>query len=299
MEWRYQNQTDHAIIHKGVLWRPPVPETPATEYCPRIPGKAGTLLCTKYPIPDEVGLTRIQEGSVPDPVIFSDDVVVEGAGGERIVHIPNPNGDEFIDVTIWCGIGDGAFLRFNGPDNTEISIDQRGVIRRMRWEDCATLYLKNPTSGEVVIGISVLKAEVGSLPKMIIPGNSGSGGSSGSPTDHTHSNMADLNKITVPGAGRIATSGTEIIGVKGIEIPYIIPLTPGDVAAKYIELPDDYLTGYPVEVVWEYLPQKQGLDYELIEYTAPTKDRISWAGKSMDGLVKSGDRLSITYYRKI
>jgi hypothetical protein len=288
MDWTYQNQSDHAIIFHGYLWEPPKAEKP------------GTVRNTKYPIPDYVGLTLMQQGDIPDPVYFADDVVVPAGGGELTVSIPAPaDGSVFIDLSVWCGIGDGAFLRFNGDSNNEISIDARAVIRRMKWEDCAALYFRNPTSGDVTIGISALKAEVGSLPVTIIPGGSGSSSSGGgSGTDHSHSNMADLNKITVPGAGRIATSGVEIHGVEATEETYSVTLTATHVTQKYVELPEDYATGYPVVVVYEYLPQQAGIDYALAENTAPTKDRISWAGLAMEATVKAGDHLSITYYKK-
>jgi len=287
-QWIYRNDTDHPVMWKGFVW-PPEETRPVMKDSDDVP----------FPVPEHIGLTLVQEGNVPDPVVFADDVVVEGAGGELIVHIPAPaNGDEFIDITVWCGIGDGAFLRFNGPDNTEISIDRRGLIRRMRWEDCATLYFRNPTGGEATIGISVLRAEVGSLPVTIIPGVGG-GSSGGSGSDHTHSNLTALNKIAVPGAGRIMTDGVEIIGVKGLEMTVDIVLDAGQIAVKYVELPDDYATGYPVVVVLESLTQTAGVDYALVENTWPTKDRISWAGKSLDGLIKAGDRLSVTYYKKV
>ena len=51
--------------------------------------------------------------------------------------------------------------------------------------------------------------------------------------------------------------------------------------------------------MYEYLPQQVGVDYELIDNTAPTKDRISCAGLAMEGTIKAGDHLSITYYKKV
>jgi hypothetical protein len=72
-----------------------------------------------------------------------------------------------------------------------------------------------------------------------------------------------------------------------------------NVAQKYVELPDDYAPGYPVTVVYEYLPQQAGVDYELVENTAPIKDRISWAGLAMESTIQVGDHLSITYYKKV
>jgi hypothetical protein len=75
-------------------------------------------------------------------------------------------------------------------------------------------------------------------------------------------------------------------------------VTSMQVSQKYVELPDDYAPGYPVVVVYEYLPQQAGIDYELVENTAPTKDRISWNGLAMEETIKVGDHLSITYYKK-
>jgi hypothetical protein len=287
-KWIYKNDTGHPQMWKGYVW--PVGATrPLERETDEVP----------FPVPDHLGLTLVQAGEVPDPVYFADDVVVEAAGGEQTVHIPAPpDGSVFVDLSVWCGIGEGAFLRFNGNSNNEISVDARAVIRRMKWEDCATLYFRNPTSGDVTIGISALKAEVGSVPVTIIPGGGGGSGGGGSGSDHTHSNYADLNKITVPGAGRIATSGVEILGVKAIEEPYSVTITATHVTQKYVELPDDYAPGYPVVVVYEYLPQQAGVDYELVENTAPTKDRVSWAGLTMEATVKAGDHLTITYYKK-
>ena len=41
-----------------------------------------------------------------------------------------------------------------------------------------------------------------------------------------------------------------------------------------------------------------GDDWQVIEKTAPEKDRIVWADLGMERLVKVGDKVSINYYKK-
>ena len=65
-----------------------------------------------------------------------------------------------------------------------------------------------------------------------------------------------------------------------------------------VELPEDCDVSRALTLVLESLPQRVGDDWQVIEKTAPEKDRIAWAGLGMERIVKVGDKVSINYYKK-
>lgn len=129
---------------------------------------------------------------------------------------------------------------------------------------------------------------------IVAPGGGGSGpGSDG----HTHPNLPSLNKLAVPGPGKLLVDGV-LVGEAAIEVGYKVVLTPQHIADKGLELPEDCDVSRALTLVLESLPQRVDDDWEIVEKTAPEKDRIVWAGLGMERIVKAGDKVSITYYKK-
>lgn len=128
--------------------------------------------------------------------------------------------------------------------------------------------------------------------------NPGGGGGSGPGSDgHTHPNLPSLNKLAVTGPGKLLAEGVSV-GEAAIEVRYEVVLTPQHIADKGLELPEDCDVSRALTLVLESLPQRVGDDWQVVEKTAPEKDRIVWAGLGMERLVKAGDKVSITYYKK-
>lgn len=124
------------------------------------------------------------------------------------------------------------------------------------------------------------------------------GGGSGPGTDgHTHPNLPSLNKLTVTGPGKLLAEGVSV-GEAAIEVRYEVVLTPQHIADKGLELPEDCDVSRALTLVLESLPQRVGDDWQVVEKTAPEKDRIVWAGLGMERIVKVGDKVSINYYKK-
>lgn len=131
---------------------------------------------------------------------------------------------------------------------------------------------------------------------VIILNPSGGGGGAGS-DGHTHPNLPSLNKLTVTGPGKLLADGV-LVGEAAVEVGYEVVLTSQHITAKGLELPEDCDVSRALTLVLESLPQRVGDDWQVIEKTAPEKDRIVWAGLGMERLVKVGDKVSINYYKK-
>lgn len=131
---------------------------------------------------------------------------------------------------------------------------------------------------------------------VIIVNPGGGGGGAGS-DGHTHPNLPSLNKLTVTGPGKLLVDGVSV-GEAAVEVGYEVVLATQHIADKGLELPEDCDVARALTLVLESLPQRVGDDWQVIEKTAPEKDRIVWAGLGMERLVKVGDKVSINYYKK-
>ena len=127
--------------------------------------------------------------------------------------------------------------------------------------------------------------------------NPGGGGSGPGSDGHTHPNLLSLNKLAVTGPGKLLAEGGSV-GEAAVEVGYEVVLTSQHIANKALELPEDCDVSRALSLVLESLPQRAGDDWEVVEKTAPEKDRIVWAGLGMERIVKVGDKVSINYYKK-
>ena len=137
------------------------------------------------------------------------------------------------------------------------------------------------------------------MPLIIVPAATFYGGSSSGSGDHTHSNATTLNKLSSDAKGNLLFNG-KIVGEKSIETAYSLTLTAVQIAQKNIELPDDCDTSKAITLSLNGLEFSRGDFWEVIENVdATTTDIITWDGLSLENIARTGDKVLITYYKKI
>ena len=139
MNYIYRNDTHHAVLYRNLSWLP------------------DELLESVFPVPDELGLTCIQSGHPPDPVLFHDDVIVP-AGEQLIVSIDAPALGHAVILTISCmSPSAGVECRFGSSENKPIPIDARTFSQTIDWALCSHIFLLNPTDTEAVISVTAIE----------------------------------------------------------------------------------------------------------------------------------------------
>ena len=124
-----------------------------------------------------------------------------------------------------------------------------------------------------------------------------SSGSSGE--GHTHSNSATLNKLSTDANGNLCFNG-KAVGEKAIETALNITLTASHIAKKAVELPDDCDTSRIVTLSLNGVSMPQGDSWSVSENVNNTNtDFISWNGLSLENIAQVGDKVLISYYKKL
>ena len=140
MTYKYKNNTDHTVIYRDRVLL------------------CGEELEVPYPLPSSFGLTCLQEGNAPDPVLFCDDLIID-AGQEATIEISEPLLSHKVYLTILCMSEGGVECRFNSSENKPIPIDSRGFVQKINWELCSKIFLKNTLDISVHISITALEVE--------------------------------------------------------------------------------------------------------------------------------------------
>lgn len=139
MNWIYRNDSNAPAVYRSMLWKPHEQHEVA------------------FPVPPSLGLTCIQEGSTPDPALLHTDIIIQ-PGGKATLDIPPPSLSHKIALTINCMTPfTGCECRFNSERNTVIPIDVRGFNQVTSWENCAKIFLFNPTDTEAHISVSAIE----------------------------------------------------------------------------------------------------------------------------------------------
>ena len=118
-----------------------------------------------------------------------------------------------------------------------------------------------------------------------------------SATNHSHSNINALNKLSIDTNGNLCFDGQCIVN-NSVETSYSVILSEQNIAHCSLELPYDCDTVKAITLTLQGLSFVQGKDWELIEHTAPVFDVISWKHLALQTIVQQGDLVSITYYKK-
>lgn len=139
MNWIYKNETDFTVLYRNYSWG------------------QGETVATSCPVPNSFGLTCLQEGSLPDPVLFHDDLVIQ-SGNDAVAVLDAPYLSHNVALDINCMSRDtGVECRFNSNENKPIPIDVRGFSQVIDWTLCSRIYLHNPTDSEVIISITAIE----------------------------------------------------------------------------------------------------------------------------------------------
>lgn len=137
-KWKYKNNTDRIIIWKNITW------------------SQGSEIETLFPVPASLGLTCTQEGNIPDPVLFHNDLLI-ASGDTEIINLDAPEFGGNIFLSLLC-IGEGGVeCYFNSLNNNPIPLDVRGFAHVMPWEACSRIYLKNVTDSATHISVSAVE----------------------------------------------------------------------------------------------------------------------------------------------
>lgn len=138
IKWKYKNDTDEIIIWKNNHWGQ---------------GEEKELA---YPVPASLGLTCTQEGTMPDPVLFHDDLLIVSEDTE-VINLNAPMLSDKVFLSLLC-IGEGGVeCRFNSLDNNPIPLDVRNFTQTMTWEMCSRIFLKNITETETHISVTAVE----------------------------------------------------------------------------------------------------------------------------------------------
>ncbi|MBQ9565195.1 MAG: hypothetical protein IJU98_06360 [Synergistaceae bacterium] len=136
--WKYLNSTDRTVIWRGERWGP------------------GEEKEISYPVPASLGFTCLQEGNVPEPVLFHDDLILT-PGETRTVELDGPQQTHNVALSLFCVKGGGAECRFTSRDNKPIPLDVRGFAHTLPWEMCARMVFTNTTETETHISVSAVE----------------------------------------------------------------------------------------------------------------------------------------------
>ena len=134
---------------------------------------------------------------------------------------------------------------------------------------------------------------------IIFPPANYESGSGSSGEGHTHSNSATLNKLSTDANGNLCFNG-KAVGEKAIETALNITLTASHIAKKAVELPDDCDTSRIVTLSLNGVSMPQGDSWSVSENVNNTNtDFISWNGLSLENIAQVGDKVLISYYKKL
>ncbi len=136
--WKYRNNTNRTVLWMDRRWEP------------------GDEKEIRYPVPSYLGLTCIQEGSGPDPVLCHEDVILRQGETTRI-DVSGPAAGHKVALTLLCIGAGGAECRFNSEDSRPIPVDARPFTHTLPWEFCSVIYLKNIAEGETHISVSAVE----------------------------------------------------------------------------------------------------------------------------------------------
>ena len=140
MNWIYFNPNNHIVSFRNFSWLPQEKHE------------------VSFPVPDCLGLSCIQQGSIPDPVIFHDDILIN-AGTSASIDIPPPALTHNVSLSIQCMIQNaGVECRFNHAGNNPVPIDVRGFSQVLDWVCCSKLLFSNSTDVDAIISVTVIEA---------------------------------------------------------------------------------------------------------------------------------------------
>ena len=138
-QWVYKNNTKHKITYRDYVW------------------EAGATLVTLAPVPSSLGLTCVNEGDIPDPILFCNDIVIL-PNEEAIVTLLDSSLTHNVHLTIQCITTRGTIeCRFVDDRNNPIFIDAQGFSQIMPFNLCNKIILKNTISNSLNVNVTAIE----------------------------------------------------------------------------------------------------------------------------------------------
>ena len=112
-------------------------------------------------------------------------------------------------------------------------------------------------------------------------------------------NASTLARLGTDSNGNLAFNGKTVGSENSSEVAYSLLLSEKNISSCSIELPGDCDTSKSITLALQGIATINNLDWEVIEKDFPQLDLIAWRGLGLQSLVKAGDAVLITYYKKI
>ena len=140
MNYIYKNNTKCSICYRNYFWL------------------QGEQRVVPFPVPDSLGLTCIQEGSSPDPVLFHDDIIIPPRETVSVsLHEPLLSHNVALCI-LDMSLDSGVECRFNSTVNRPVPIDVRGFVHVLPWQLCSKIFFINNL--DILASISITAIEV-------------------------------------------------------------------------------------------------------------------------------------------
>ena len=137
------------------------------------------------------------------------------------------------------------------------------------------------------------------MPVIIIPAATFYGSGTASTDGHSHTNIATLSKLYTDNDGNLCFNG-KIVGENAVETACYITLTDAQVRQKFIALPHDCDSSRVITLSLNGVAFTQGDTWEVRENVNSTNtDLIAWNGLGLENFAQAGDKVFISYYKKI
>lgn len=137
------------------------------------------------------------------------------------------------------------------------------------------------------------------MPVIIVPATTFYGSGGASVDGHSHSNLATLSRLSTDTNGNLCFNG-KIVGEKAVETAYNITLTENQARQKFITLPDDCDSSRAITLSLNGVSFAQGDFWEVRENVNSTDtDLVAWESLGLELIAQAGDKICITYYKKI
>ncbi len=111
-------------------------------------------------------------------------------------------------------------------------------------------------------------------------------------------NASTLSKLGTDANGNLSFNG-KTVAERSIEVSYNITCSKSQISQKFIAIPNDCDFTRAITLSLNGVVFTRGDFWEVSEKNYPDLDAIVWAGLGLDGFIQVGDKVAISYYKKI
>ena len=116
-------------------------------------------------------------------------------------------------------------------------------------------------------------------------------------TEQSFSNSSILRKFAVDNDGNLTFNG-RVIDQKSLEVSYSVSLSKENISQACIALPYDCDALRAITLNLQGISFIRGSDWDVRENSYPEHDLIVWDNLGLQNIVRPGDNIFITYYRR-